>query len=159
MSDDVLARIHASAPRRVIGLGALLGLGGLLLYLALAQPPQGLGWQLFLIVLSGVAFWGAVLMHGRTKVALELTETELRESTGRVLARVDDIREVHRGMMAMKPSNGFGLVMKGKQPAAFAPGLWWRLGRRVAVGGITSGHQTRPVADMLAMMVRERTEQ
>ena len=156
MAERELARIEASTPRRLIGVGAMLFLGGLLLYIALATPPQSLGWRLFLLVVGGGALWIGQWTWTATAGALVLTETELREEGGAVLARLDEVERVERGMLAMKPSNGFTLVLRHKGPRAWRPGLWWRLGRQVAVGGVTSGSQTRPVADIISLRIHER---
>jgi hypothetical protein len=80
----------------------------------------------------------------------------LTDSEGTVLARVEDIVAVNRGAFAIKPSNGFTLTLKNPAPRAWQPGLWWRLGRRVAVGGVTPGSQARPMADIIAVMVARR---
>lgn len=156
MTDDtVLATITASAPRRLLGVGTLTLLGGMLMYLAFAAPPSPL-WQTCLLVLAGGALWLATTMYRATQSALELTETELRDTDGTVVARIDDVEAVDRGAFAMKPSNGFTLKMKRPQARSWRPGLWWRLGRRVAVGGVTSGAMTRPVADVIAAMIARR---
>ena len=156
MNDDkVLARITASTPRRMIGVGALVFLGGLLCYLALAAPPALL-WQAMLLVLGAGALWLASFMYRATASELELTETQLRDTNGMVLAEMDDVVSVDRGAFAMKPSNGFTLVLNRPQAKCWRPGLWWRLGRRVAVGGVTAGAMTRPMADIIAAMIAQR---
>ncbi len=153
--EKILARITASAPRRLLGVGALVFLGALLIYMAFAAPPS-LVWQLFLLALGAGALVLAALMRQATALELELTETELRDTSGAVLARIDDVVRVDRGAFAMKPSNGFTLTTNRPQARCWRPGLWWRLGRRVAVGGVTSGAQTRPVADVIAAMIARR---
>ncbi len=158
MPDTELARISASPPRRALGFAMLLSLGALLIYLALSAPPQPL-WQVFMIGLGGLSLWTARLLWRATEAELILTDTALTESGGEVIARIDDIVRIERGMLAAKPSNGFALVLKTRAPRAWRPGLWWRLGRKVAVGGVTAGSQTRPVADIIAMKIAERREQ
>lgn len=158
MAERELAEITASAPRRVIGVGAMLILGVLLLYLAMSSPPANLFWQVFLLVIGGLALWLSQKMWRATAATLVLTETELREQGGPVLARIEDVVRVERGMLAMKPSNGFNLVLRDKAPRAWRPGLWWRMGRKVAVGGVTAGSQTRPVADIILLKVHQRDE-
>jgi hypothetical protein len=158
MTDDrVLLRITASAPRRLIGIGTLAGLGALLAYMAFAAPPA-LIWQLALLAMAAGALWLAQAMYSATQTALELTETELRDTSGVVVAVIADVEGVDRGAFALKPSNGFTLKMNRPQARGWRPGLWWRLGRRVAVGGVTSGAATRPVADVIATMIAERSE-
>ena len=55
-----LATASASAPRRWLGVGTLGLLGGLLLYVAFAAPPQNLAWLGFLIAMG----LGAVFLAG-----------------------------------------------------------------------------------------------
>jgi hypothetical protein len=153
---DVIAIIHPSAPRRAVGSGLLAVLGLLLIYLALWEPPADLVWVVFLLVLGGGAIALAFRLWKASEVPLELTREELRERGGRRLALVADIREVTRGPFAFKPSNGFLLTLKVPGPRVWAPGLWWRLGRRVGIGGVTSGQEAKNMADILTLVLAER---
>lgn len=156
MDDDkVLARITASAPRRFLGVGTLLFMGALLIYMALITPMTPL-WLIFVLALGVGALFLAMQMYRATESALELTETVLRDSDGTVLAHISDVTRVDRGAFALKPSNGFTLTLNRPQAMCWRPGLWWTMGRRVAIGGVTSGAQTRPVADVIAAMVAQR---
>lgn len=156
MDDDIQVRIDASPPRRVFGLVVLTGLGGLLLYLALALPSPGPVWPAVLVVLSAGILWAAVRMHHVTRAGLELTTTELRDTEGTVLAEVARMERVDRGTFAFKPSNGFLLRLDHRAPMAWKPGLYWRFGRRIGVGGILQAAQTKQMADAIAIMIAER---
>ncbi|PKP83901.1 MAG: hypothetical protein CVT80_11225, partial [Alphaproteobacteria bacterium HGW-Alphaproteobacteria-2] len=103
----VIARLEPSPGRRIFSLVALAGLGALLLQIALARPPQHLGWQVFLLVLGGLAVWLAVKLWQATARGLVLREDGLWEAGGRRLAALDEIASVDRGIFAFKPSNGF----------------------------------------------------
>jgi hypothetical protein len=35
------------------------------------------------------------------------------------------------------------------------PGLWWRLGKRVGVGGVAPGHQTKAMAQIIEALLAE----
>ncbi len=153
MNEEILATVHASGPRRFIGVASLFLLSGLLIYIALAQPPENLFWRLFLFVLGGATLWLSEMMRRATLMTVELTETHLRCSDGRVIAEVSQIASLDRGTFAFKPSHGFLVRLKDKAPACWQPGLWWRLGRRVGIGGVTPGPQTRIMADMIAAML------
>ncbi|WP_299936624.1 hypothetical protein [uncultured Pelagimonas sp.] len=153
MSDTELARIKASASRRVIGAGAMIGLGALMLYLAFAAPPENPLWLIFLIGCGLFALWVSQMLWQATSREIILTEDELIDSEGDVLARIDQIAKVDRGAFAMKPSNGFIIFLKEPMPRAWHPGLWWRLGKRVAIGGVTSGAETKPVADIITLRI------
>lgn len=158
MANEELARITASAPRRVIGVGAMLGLGALLLYMALSTGGMHLLWQAALGGLGLGALWLAQKTWTATGHVLILTDQALTDSDGTVVARIDNIERVDRSAFAMKPSNGFLVILRQPGPRVWRPGLWWRLGRRVAVGGVTAGSQTRPVADIMSHLLTRRKD-
>lgn len=156
MSDQVLAVIEASAPRRGLGIVVLGGLGVMLLYLAFAAPPAGFGMRIMLIALGLGALLLMERMRRATSVKIELTETELRTSDGTVLARAEQFVSIDRGAFAFKPSHGFTLKLTNSAPVAWLPGMYWRLGKRLGVGGVTPGAQTKVMSDMIAAMIMER---
>ena len=104
--DKVLATITASPGRRILGIGSLWILSLMVIYVGIVRPPE-LGWQLFLFALGGGSIWIAEQMRRATSVTLELTRQELRDTAGVVLARMDEVTGLDRGMFAFKPSNGF----------------------------------------------------
>lgn len=151
-----LARIRASAGRRLIGVGTLTALGALLVYVAFDTPPASLGWQAFLVAFGGLCLWFGQILWRATALELVLTEEALSDTSGQIIARLDEIASVNRGMFAAKPSNGFVMTLHSPAPRAWRPGLWWRFGKRVAIGGVTAGHQTRPVADIISLKIQDR---
>ncbi len=157
MSDEIVATIRASEPRRYMGVGMLGMVGALVIYVALSTPPSA-GWLVFLLVVGLFAIWLAARMWQATQFHIELTEDELRCSDGNVIARVDDIQSIDRGFFAFKPSNGF--LIKTKTPASriWRPGLWWRFGRQIGVGGVTPGSQSRAMSEILAAMIAMRNQ-
>lgn len=153
--DGVYARVAASPARRVFAYGVLFSLGALLIYLPLVQPPA-LIWTVIMLAAGVISLWMAERLRRATQNVIELTDTEMRDSTGQVLARMDEIRMVERGVFAFKPSNGFTLVLNNKKPRGWAPGLWWRIGRRVGVGGVTSAGQAKFMAEQIALRLKDK---
>jgi hypothetical protein len=154
--EAVRARLAASGPRRVIATAMIAGLAALILWIVVAAPPAAVGWRLFLLVAGAGCLWLAVRLWQATGVVLELTATELREAGGRRLARLDAVEAISRGAFALRPSNGFSLILRERGPVVWAPGLWWRLGRRVGVGGVTGRHEGRRMADLITVMLEAR---
>lgn len=152
--DGIYATVHASPVRRIIAYGMLFVLGAIVIYTTLVQPPA-LHWMIFMLVFGIAVLWLAERLRRATTMVIELTADELRDSSGTVLARLADVRSVERGAFAFKPSNGFTLVMAEKKPRAWAPGLWWRMGRRVGVGGVTSAGASKFMAEQIALMVKK----
>ena len=151
MSDEILATVNASAPRRVLGVGMLAAVGAIVLYVAFSAPPS-MAWLVFLLVVGLGALWLAARMWQSTTHMIELTETELRCSDGSLIAMVADIEAIDRGFFAFKPSNGFMLRLAKPGVRAWLPGLWWRMGRRVGIGGVTPGSQSKAMAEILAAL-------
>lgn len=155
--DEVLAIVAASAGRRFLGIGMLGFLAVMVLYVAVTSPPT-IGWQIFLIVVGVSSLMIADAMRRSTSHQLELTRTELRDSGGIVLARVEDMIGIERGAFAFKPSNGFLLRLNVSGDRKWRPGLWWRMGKRVGVGGMTPGRQTKYMSEIIAVMIEERKQ-
>ncbi len=154
----VIATVTPSLPRRYLGVGMMGFLGFLLLWMAVSSATH-VGWRVALLALGGVAIFGALSLWRATAVYLELTKTELRDSAGTLLVRVDQIVGVQRGAFAMKPSNGFVLNLSASQPRGWAPGLWWRAGRRLGVGGVTSAQEGKAMAEIIAVLLARRREE
>lgn len=159
MSDEanteVITGIVPSAPRRMFGTAVMYGLGLLLLYVAATNPPSFM--YAILLVGFGVAcLYGGYRMWQVTGRIIELTEEELRLSDGTLICRIADIHKIDRSFFAFKPSNGFLVTTKVSYPFKWAPGLWWRVGKRIGIGGVTPGSQSKILADTLAALVAQR---
>ncbi|NOD36065.1 MULTISPECIES: hypothetical protein [unclassified Ruegeria] len=155
MQDDVLATIQASSPRRWAGVGMLTTVGALVTYVALASPPEPM-WQVFLFAVGGASLWLAYRVWHATQDCIELTQSELRTGSGQIIARIEDIETVDRGVFAFKPSNGFLVRMRHKMSYKWAPGLWWRLGRRVGVGGMTAAAEAKFMSEALNVIIADK---
>lgn len=152
---EILAVVEASSARRWLAIAILMSLGMLTLYLAFTAPPA-LAWQVFLIGTGLGALWLADRLRRATAMRIELTKEGLRDNAGQSLAELRDIAGVERGVFAFKPSNGFLVKLKRPGATTWQTGLWWRLGRRIGVGGVTAASQTKVMADILAALVMER---
>lgn len=154
-SDTPLATLPASAVRRGLALLVFWALAVLVLSLAL-RAELGFGARVGLIAFSAAVLWMAERLRRATQVALVLTHEGLHDSTGRLLCRMEDIKSLDRGLFAFKPPNGFCIVLKEKGPSAFHTGLWWRVGRRLGIGGVTAPGAGKFMAEMLAQELVKR---
>ncbi|MFZ1726565.1 MAG: hypothetical protein WBO29_04265 [Albidovulum sp.] len=148
-----LARISPSVFRRFFGVATLGSIGILLILIVFSRSPISFSTALILLAAGVLALSLSVMFYRATQCGLVLTDEELTDTSGRLLAKVADIHRVERGFLAFRPSNGFSLLLKSAQPRAWVPGLWWRFGRRIGVGGIISGAEGRGLADMIAALV------
>ncbi len=155
-TDEVLATVSASAPRRIFGIGTMVCLGALLLYLAFAFPIAIFWWQAFVGVCGLGALWMAARMKSAARRVVVLTGQGLHDSEGEVIATLDDIKSLERGVFAMKPSNGFLIRLRRAAPRRWYPGIWWRFGKSVGIGGVTPGPQTKAMVQMLEALLAEK---
>lgn len=153
--DGVLAVVGASAGRRIMACGVIYVLGMLLIYVALGDPPA-LPLLILVLALGIGSLILAEMLRRATQTEILMTEDALTSSSGTLIAKLDDIVSVDRGAFAFKPSNGFTLKLKTKQPRGWAPGLWWRLGRYVGVGGAVSAGQSKFMAEQIALRIAMR---
>ncbi|WP_373354411.1 hypothetical protein [Pseudoroseicyclus sp. CXY001] len=152
---EPLAEMRPAGSRRVFALAVLYALGAIALWLALT----GTAGTLAALALGALAIGVLVVaeaLRRATARALVLTEEGLAESPGRLIAGWDEIARVDSGTFAFKPSNGFLLRLHTPAGAAWAPGLWWRLGRRVGIGGVTDGRAARAMATEISAQLALR---
>lgn len=152
MAAERSVEMQAAPARRVFALAALYLLGGLLIWLALVQPPAPL-WLAFLLGLGTVVLVLAEAMRRATLLRLRLTARGLEDSAGTVVAAWDQIARIEQGTFAAKPANGFVIVLHAVAPRGWAPGMWWRLGRRIGVGGVTARRDARAMAEAMAARI------
>ena len=155
MTEEVLMIVNPAPARRIIALIILGALGFLLAYLGFSVQGLAVG-RIALVVTGGLVVWVTSRMYVATAQGIELTKDELRETSGEVLARIDDIKKVDRGTFAFKPSNGFIVILKSPMKRSWRPGLWWRTGRRVGIGGVTNAGQNKALAEILTVEVAKR---
>lgn len=150
--EEPFAVLGSSPMRRIVGCSAIYFLGGFILVLTLASPPA-LGWLLLMLGFGGALLFLGEKMRQATGRQVFLFHDRLEDSSGAVLAMLDDIQTVDRGALAFKPANGFILKLSARQPRRWAPGLWWSLGRYVGVGGMVNAGPSKFMAERIAAMV------
>ncbi len=155
--DGVYARVTVAPSRRILALVILYGLGAFLLYLAFGSLA-GIGGAAVLIILAGCCLWAGEQMRRSADIEILLTDDGVTTSDGLVLATMDNIAAVNRGALAAKPSTGFTLILRTPQARSWRPGLWWRLGRRVGIGGITGAGAAKFMAEQIAFRLSDRND-
>lgn len=148
--EEIHAVITVSAARRIMAYGIQLALGAILVYAAFAGGAGPIA-AAILLIFGGLVLWGAERIRRTGNIEIYLTDQGVFDSTGVQLAAFNDIASVSRGPFALKPSNGFGLNLKTKQSRAWVPGLWWRFGQKVGVGGITSAGAAKFMAEQITL--------
>jgi len=148
--DGMIAIIVApSPPRRWLGIGFLVLCGCLLGITGLTALPTGGLYAGAQLLAAFGSFWAAWRIHAATSHRIELVGDEIRSTDGTLIAHVDNVQRVDISMFAFKPSNGLLLHLLEPMDKRWQPGLWWRFGRRIGIGGCTPKYQARKLAEAL----------
>ncbi|OSP55492.1 hypothetical protein [Pseudoruegeria sp. SK021] len=155
---QILATLTPSPVRRVAAIVVLVATAGMMLWVAASRPPESLGWLAFLMGMGSLLLWLGWALWQATERSVSLTDDGLFDSDGRCLCRIDQIAGVDSGAFAFKPSNGFvvRLTRDAGSAYAWAPGLWWQIGRKMGVGGVTPKSGAKQMADILTFRLAER---
>lgn len=154
--NEVLATITPKPTRRWFAVGTTGLLGTIQIYIAASTPPADPAWLIFLILMGLLCLYWSWRVWQATAVTLELTRIELREHGGRQICLLDNIDRVDGGFFAFKPAAGFLIHLKQPMGRVYAPGLWWRAGRRIAVGGVTGRGEGKAVSELINVMLADR---
>lgn len=154
---DIVAELEPSLGRRWLGTVLLSVAAVGLFYLSLFRPDQPNGVQILLFTAGLILVWQVQWNLRVTPLGLYVTRRGLYDSEGTLIVALSSIMEVDRGIFAFKPSNGFLLRLDEPQPAGWAPGLYWRIGRRLGVGGATNPARTKALAEAIEILIMERT--
>lgn len=152
----IVHSIEVSPIRRWAGVIVTAGLGVLLLGVVILSPPPEFLSLMLLMICGGFALWQARRMARAGLKSIHLTDEALVDEEGTVLATLEEIERIDRGLFALKPSHGFVLVLREPRPRHWVPGLWWQRGRRLGIGGTAIPQQTKTMADILQTMLAKR---
>lgn len=153
---EILARLQIAPIRRWTGaiVLALIGVG--LLYSGLFYPPAVLLGRLAVFLLGFLMILQALWSLRAKSGALVLKSDGLWVENGPQLAALDDIETVQVSAFAIKPSNGFAVVLRSPTGFKWVPGLYWCVGRRIGVGGATNPSQAKAMAETLSTLIMDR---
>lgn len=136
---------------RWIMLAAIVALFTMTLMAAIDLMPRATFPGLTLALFAAAIGWfGQALLFTKARAVI-FEDGRLFDDTGTEICHIDEIAELEKGLHLFKPSSGFVLKLKTKQTLAWSPGLWWRVGHRVGVGGATPGRRAKAMADAIMM--------
>ena len=155
--NEVIVKLEPSLGRRWFGAIARGLLGLLLIWVTFSRPPDGLFLKIIVPIIGALFIWQAQWNLRVTKHGLYLTKEGLFDAQNKQVCALYNMAEVDRGVFAFKPSNGFLVRLHEAEPKGWAPGLYWRLGRRLGVGGATHPAQNKQLAQAIEVLIMERS--
>ncbi|MEL6234965.1 MAG: hypothetical protein AAFR46_11200 [Pseudomonadota bacterium] len=155
---QVIARLPCSPTRRAMGVVFLALPGCILIWLALTRTAETALVTLASLAVGAAMVWGAWRVWRATEGGLVLTHAGLHDDSGTLLCPLSQIERVESGILAFKPSGGFLLHLAEPAPWGWVPGLWWRRGRRLGIGGSVNARQAKAMSEAIAMLVMRRKD-
>ena len=155
---ETIAKLAPSTARFWSALVIITAFGALLLWIAATGAAGTAIGTIISLVSSALAFYAATVINKIKNRSLILTRDGLFDDQGTALCKMENIESLDRSFFAFKPSNGFVIKLKSKTDRAWVPGLWWRYGKRVGVGGVTSVAQAKAMADTLTLLLNGGSE-
>ncbi len=153
---EILVKLEVAQPRRMFGVILLFGLGLTMLYISASSPPSKIGELAVLLGFAGLFIWSGVRLYRATADTVLMTRESITTASGAEICRIEDIDNTDRGFFAFKPTNGFLIRTKTAQSRHWSPGLWWRFGKKIGIGGVTSPRQAKEMVAMIDLLVQER---
>lgn len=154
---DVILKIQSNAVRRVFSVILLVSCAFVMIGFAFTSTAPSPAFKIILIGFSGAFLWQAQAGFRQSNTTLILTRDGLFDGQGMLICSLPNIAKVDRGWFSFKPSNGFLLLLHEPQSRKWVPGLYWRIGRRVGVGGSLSPAQTKEISDKLLLLMQEKS--
>lgn len=102
--------------------------------------------------------WFAWAMASAKASSLTFDGETLTDNAGVAVCHIDEVDRIERGFAMFKPSGGFAILLKAEKPRGWSPGLWWRWGKRIGVGGATYGRAARNMADSMSIALAMRDQ-
>lgn len=158
---DAKMKIEVRRPEvlRWIMLAAIVVLFAMTLIASIDFMSRATFPALVLALFAAVIGWfGQALLFTKARAVI-FEGDRLYDDSGVEICHLDNVAEIEKGLHLFKPSSGFVLKLRTRQPAGWSPGLWWRVGHRVGVGGATPGRRAKAMADAIVMYQGAETTQ
>ena len=144
-----MQKVVPSMPRRVLGVGLLFCIAVIFFYFAIYELRMSGIFAYVNLTIGSVQFWAAYKVYVATNESLVFNDGKITSTDGTLVADVENIAKIDRSMFAFKPTNGLLIILRKPMPASWRPGLWWRCGRFVGIGGCTPKHHGKQFAEEL----------
>lgn len=153
---DVIVKIQPSFGRRIFGIAILCLAALIMLNYAFGDKAQSIVLRVFLLLFAVVFLWHAQTNLRFADAALILKRDGLFDNHGELICNLSNINRIDRGWISFKPSNGLLIRMHRPMPLKWVPGLYWRFGKNLGVGGMVSPVLTKEMSDKLLLLMQEK---
>ncbi len=155
VNTDQIMELYPSKTRIILTVLVLAAVSAICAWLAAGGRPLAAGERALLAILAAVAALGAHAVWRSASTGLVLHGDRIAATGGSTVLWLADVARLERGVFAFKPANGVVVSLQRRGSFRWVPGLWWRIGARVGIGGMTPKARTKAFADMLEQRLAE----
>ena len=147
---EELITLKMSKLKRLSGALLIFVLGTTLLFSVYKKSNPGYTVYESLFLLVGLILIFVSWRIGRARLTgIKLTKSGIYDLNDVKLCAILDINYIDRRTFAIKPANGFIIHLKNSAKSFWIPGLCWRIGKRLAIGGMLSKQECKAFANLL----------
>ena len=103
-----------------------------------------------------LALWFTRFLKRYSKVGFLINQSGLFNLDGSIICEIGDIEIIDVSPYTFKSANGFIVILKTKNSFKLIPGLYWRLGKRLSIGGLVSKTESKFLSQALLRFYEEK---
>ena len=111
---------------------------------------------LFLPLILLLGFWFKNFLKKYSKVGFLINEQGLFNLDKSPICKMHEIDRVDASPYTFKSANGFIIILKTKNSFESVPGLYWKLGKRISIGGLVSKNESKFLAGLLMQFLEKQ---
>ncbi len=131
---------------------------GLLLFLlyALSKLDEKISlFDFFLILLTIVlGIWLKRFLKKFSKIGFLINELGIFNLDESIICKIENIKKIDVSPYTFKSANGFIIFQKTKGSFKIVPGLYWRAGKRISIGGLISKNESKFLSSTLLEIIK-----
>ena len=154
---NIILKLKPNRGRRIFGVVVLTVCGIFLLFYTLFAAQGGLFFRVVALLIGALFLWQAQWNLRVSNTTIILTKEGLYTANGDLICRVSNMLEIDNGWFSFKPSNGFLVRLYEAEDPKWARGLYWRIGKRLGVGGAIAPAEVKALSAQLSLLIRERS--
>ena len=99
--------------------------------------------MLLIPIIVVLGLWLKRFLNRYSKIGFLINELGMFNLDESLIFKMDEIERIDVSPYTFKSANGFIILLKTKSSFKFIPGLYWRLGNRISIGGLVSKNESK----------------
>ena len=128
---------------KILGLTIFALLAFLIVSLSRLEKNISVLDMLLIPIIVVLGLWLKRFLNRYSKIGFLINELGMFNLDESLIFKMDEIERIDVSPYTFKSANGFIILLKTKSSFKFIPGLYWRLGNRISIGGLVSKNESK----------------